>query len=65
MVPIATDFAHRENFDHTIDSICKICFRTIAKSNDPSDLARADQEHCCSVGMDSSLNEEESLRGTF
>jgi hypothetical protein len=60
-----TGFAHRENFDHTIDSICKCCFRTIAKSEDESDLARAEAEHCCSAGMDLSLDEEESLRGTF
>ena len=65
MMPTVTDFARRENFDHTIDSICKLCFRTIAKSKNPSDLLRAEEEHCCSSGMDTSLDEEESLRGTF
>ena len=65
MIPITAGFAHRENVDHTVDSICKHCFRTIAKSKNPSDLVRAEAEHCCGDGMDTSLDEEESLRGTF
>jgi hypothetical protein len=65
MMPIITGFARRENPDHTIDSICKLCFRTIAKSKNAFDLIRAEEEHCCSSGMDTSPDEEESLRGTF
>jgi len=65
MMPIAAGFARRENLDHTIDSICKRCFRTIATSKDPADLVKAQEEHSCDPLIDPSVFQEEYLRGPF
>ena len=45
--PTLTAFAHRENRDGTIDSICRTCFATIATSIRESELGRKEQEHRC------------------
>ena len=44
-MPIVAGFARRENPDHTIDSICKSCFRTVATTKNEPALIRAEEEH--------------------
>lgn len=41
------DFAHRHNSDGTVDSICFLCFITIATSNFEIDLERVERNHVC------------------
>jgi hypothetical protein len=40
-------FAHRTNGDGTVDSICRMCFATIATSHWETDLERKEKEHIC------------------
>ena len=40
-------FPHRKNWDGTYDSICKTCFRTIARAKREEDLAAAEQLYVC------------------
>lgn len=47
-------FPHRDNCDGTFDSICPVCFRTVAKKKSESDLQAVEREHVC--------NEEDLLR---
>jgi hypothetical protein len=43
MLPVAAGFARRENPDHTIDLVCKRCFRTVAASKCAADLDSVEQ----------------------
>ena len=40
-------FSHRHNPDGSFDSICKLCFVTIASSNLEEELAIAEAKHEC------------------
>jgi hypothetical protein len=40
-------FAHRLNEDGTTDSICKVCFVTVANATWEADLESAEREHKC------------------
>jgi hypothetical protein len=42
-----TLFPHRLNRDRSFDSICPICFATIANEKSESDLAEFDRDHVC------------------
>jgi hypothetical protein len=44
MLPVAAGFARRENPDHTIDLVCKRCFRTVAASKCAADLDSVEQK---------------------
>jgi hypothetical protein len=44
---IYTDFPHRRNPDGTFDSICKLCFATIATRDTEAELAEAERAHNC------------------
>lgn len=41
-------FPHRRNLDGTIDSICTMCFATVATKGHESDLKAAEDAHLCS-----------------
>ena len=43
----ANKFAHRPNVDGTFDSICRVCFRTIVKSEKEERLASCESVHEC------------------
>jgi hypothetical protein len=45
--PLQSVFAHRNNPDGTIDSICRECLLTIASSQWEADLERAESSHKC------------------
>lgn len=40
-------FTHRHNADHSIDSICRICFRSVATVFRERELRAREQEHDC------------------
>ncbi len=40
-------FSHRHNADHTVDSICHTCFRTIAKEASEAALKQHEVRHNC------------------
>jgi len=40
-------FPHRSNSDGTFDSICTICFMTIATTEFEADLAASERKHVC------------------
>ena len=40
-------FPHRLNPDRTIDSICRVCFATVASVVDEGELARHEAVHVC------------------
>ena len=40
-------YAHRHNRDGSIDSICTICFATVALVRDEVALAQHERIHCC------------------
>jgi len=40
-------FPHRYNADGSYDSICTVCFITIAKARDEQELAQSEAEHVC------------------
>jgi hypothetical protein len=40
-------FVHRRNDDGTCDSICIICYRTVATAVDESALTVAEDRHVC------------------
>jgi hypothetical protein len=44
---VQSQFAHRPNRNDTIDSVCRLCFATVATSQLESDLERKEQEHVC------------------
>jgi hypothetical protein len=41
-------FSHHGNPDGTIDSICSLCFKTIATEATEADLRGAEEAHVCS-----------------
>jgi hypothetical protein len=43
----ARHFAHRSNKDGTIDSICPICFATVATARNEAALKMAEIKHVC------------------
>jgi hypothetical protein len=40
-------FPHRANDDGTFDSICPLCFRTVAHAHREEDLAEPERNHVC------------------
>jgi hypothetical protein len=44
---VAVTVHHRRNDDGTTDSICPICYRTIARESDPANLIAMEQTHVC------------------
>ena len=40
-------FAHRQNRDASIDSICTKCFRTITSANSEGELIADEERHLC------------------
>jgi hypothetical protein len=40
-------FARRQNHDSSIDSICTMCYQTIASADNMSGLAAAERIHSC------------------
>jgi len=45
--PRKRQFVHRHNRDGSFDSICAICFRTIANRDREFQLARDEHRHVC------------------
>jgi hypothetical protein len=43
----ASSFAHRTNHDETFDSICRICYTTVATHFRETGLEQSEQEHVC------------------
>jgi hypothetical protein len=43
----AGNFAHRPNVDGTFDSICRVCFRIIVRSEKQEGLASYESTHEC------------------
>jgi hypothetical protein len=37
----------RKNQDATVDSICDVCYQTIANAREEGDLAEAEHDHRC------------------
>jgi hypothetical protein len=48
--PIA--FPHKPNDDGTFDSICPLCFRTVARKAIESQLAELERKHICEKAGD-------------
>jgi hypothetical protein len=50
---VATDtqipdhYAHRRNYDGTLDSICKLCYLTVARAYRELDLTHLELRHVC------------------
>jgi hypothetical protein len=44
---ITKHYAYRRNADNTIDSICLICFLTVATAKNESLLSEAERSHKC------------------
>lgn len=42
-------FPHRENDDGTFDSICPVCFRTVARAPRQEELAELERIHVCKL----------------
>jgi hypothetical protein len=42
-------FPHRRNLDGTYDSICTLCFQTVATEGVESELLEAEKSHVCST----------------
>jgi hypothetical protein len=40
-------YAHRRNYDDTVDSICKLCFLTVARAYREADLFQLELRHVC------------------
>lgn len=43
----ANQYAHRRNFDGTLDSICKLCYLTVARAYREVDLLQLEIRHIC------------------
>ena len=41
------DFAHRPNPNGTVDSICRVCYQTVATYFWEADLEKSEHEHVC------------------
>jgi hypothetical protein len=46
-ITITRHFAYRRNSDNTVDSICLICFQTIATASNEGRLLKAERRHKC------------------
>ncbi len=46
---LAICYVHRHNEDATHDSICLLCFRTIASQKDENNLEQVERTHVCNV----------------
>ena len=44
-------FIHRFNNDGTIDTVCRVCFITVATRTCESDLERLEHDHLCNPWM--------------
>jgi len=40
-------YAHRRNYDGTLDSVCKSCFLTVARAYRETDLTHLELRHIC------------------
>ena len=40
-------YAHRRNYDGTLDSICKLCYLTVARAYRETDLTQLEVRHVC------------------
>ncbi len=45
--PATSQYAHRPNHDGTLDSICKLCYLTVARAFREADLAHLELRHVC------------------
>jgi hypothetical protein len=45
--PADRQYAHRPNQDGTLDSICKLCYLTVARAYRAMDLAQLEVRHIC------------------
>ncbi|MGA8876414.1 MAG: hypothetical protein WCC25_07785 [Candidatus Korobacteraceae bacterium] len=46
-VKVPGQYAHRRNEDETFDSICKLCFLTVARAYRETDLFQLELRHVC------------------
>ena len=46
-IQIAEHYAHRRNYDGTLDSICKLCYLTVARAYREMDLTHLEVRHVC------------------
>lgn len=44
---IPDHYAHRRNYDGTLDSICKLCYLTVARAYRELDLTHLELRHVC------------------
>jgi hypothetical protein len=44
---VSAAYAHRQNRDGSVDSICKTCFATVAQAKDELALTQHEGTHCC------------------
>jgi hypothetical protein len=47
MGPAPGQYAHRRNYDGTLDSICKLCYLTVARAYRENDLLHLEVRHIC------------------
>lgn len=40
-------YAHRRNYDGTLDSVCKLCYLTVARAYRETDLSHLEVRHIC------------------
>jgi len=45
--PGSSQYAHRLNHDGTLDSVCKLCYLTVARAFREIDLAQLEMRHVC------------------
>ena len=45
------EFPHRHNIDGSFDSICPVCFLTVATMQAENDLTAAEQRHKCEMPL--------------
>ncbi len=45
--PGSHQYAHRRNYDGTVDSICKRCYLTVARAYREMDLTQLEVRHIC------------------
>ena len=45
-------FPHRKNDDGTFDSICPVCFRTVARAHREEELTESERNHSCEPRVD-------------
>lgn len=47
VVKVPDQYAHRRNDDETVDSICKLCYLTVARAYRETDLCQLELRHVC------------------